>query len=101
MAVPEAAVDKDDGAIFGEDDVWGAGQGADVVAVAETGSEQSLTHFLLGLGITRADAGHIVVALERCEAVGHSCCRREGKGKMKMSVAGVRGFIFRFSYFVV
>jgi len=63
VAVPEAAVDEDDGVPFPQDYVGGAGELADVQAVAESFVVEVVAHNLLGARILRADAGHVVGAL--------------------------------------
>ncbi len=74
MAVPEAAVDEDDGAVLGEDDVGLAWEGAVFRAVdgeAQAGAVEDGADGELRLGVARADAGHHVGALCRGEDVGH------------------------------
>jgi hypothetical protein len=72
VAVPEAAVDKDDGAVFRQDEIGFAGQGfvfrpVDREAVAEPMEHRA--HGEFGLGVAAADAGHDLGALLRSEDV--------------------------------
>lgn len=74
MAVPEAAVDEDDRAVLGQDEVGFAGQGpvfraSDSKAVAETMEHGSQGE--LGPSVAAADAGHDGGALGGGEDVGH------------------------------
>ena len=43
VAVPEAAVDEDDSAVFGKNDVWGTREALDVYAVAESEAPEGVT----------------------------------------------------------
>lgn len=72
VAVPEAAVHEDDGAVLAEHDVGGAGQAADVDAEAEPLGKQVFAHQDLGLGVAAADAGHALVPLFGCQLVCHA-----------------------------
>ena len=56
VAVPEAAVDKDDGPVLAQYYVGGAGQALDVYAVAVATRVQVTAHEHLGLGILALDA---------------------------------------------
>ena len=72
MAVPEAAVDEDDGVVFRQDEIGFAGQGfvirpIDRKAVAETVEHRAQGEFRLG--VAAADAGHDFRALLRSEDV--------------------------------
>lgn len=71
VAVPEAAVDEDDGAVFGEDDVGFAGEASVVDAVAEAQAPEGFAEEQLRLGGGGVDGGHVCVALGGCEGVGH------------------------------
>ena len=51
MAVPEAAVDKDDGPVLAQDDVGGAGEPAHVDPVAVATRVQVTAHEHLWLGV--------------------------------------------------
>ena len=65
MAVPEAAVDEDDGAIFRQNQIRRAGQAAVVEPVAVAAVPQFVPDDLFGGGrVAGADAGHAVVPLD-------------------------------------
>ena len=72
VAVPEAAVDEDDGVVFGKDEVRSAGEvfvfravdGEAVAEAVEHGAEDEL-----GFCIAATDAGHDFGSLLRCEDV--------------------------------
>ena len=70
VAVPEAAVDKDDGLVLAQDDVGGAGEPAHVDSVAVTARVQVTAHEHLGLGVFALDACHTSVSLLN----GHPVC---------------------------
>lgn len=59
VAVPEAAVNEDDGFVFGQDDVGTAGQFAVVQPEAVAHSMQQGADDDFGLGVARADSAHI------------------------------------------
>lgn len=63
VAIPEAAVDEDDGAVLGEDDVRGAGKAPDVHPVTETQVPEGVTQAELRLGGGGVDGGHSLVSL--------------------------------------
>ena len=63
VAVPEAAVDEDAGAVLAQDDVGMAGQARVVEPIAETTGVQPAADGHLGLGISRADGRHVGVTL--------------------------------------
>lgn len=74
MAVPETAMDKEDGIVFWQYDVGPAGQGfvlraVDREAVAETMEHGTNTH--LSLRVAPPDAGHDFGSFFRCEDVSH------------------------------
>ena len=74
MTVPEAAVDKDHGLVFGQDEVGFPGEQAvlgavDSEAVAETVEHRAQGQ--LGLRVASPDAGHDLGAFLRTEDVGH------------------------------
>lgn len=71
MAVPEAAVDEYDGAVFGEDDVGRAGKGADIQPVTIAPAPQLAPYSLFGTGVLRADVRHTFVPLLGSQKVGH------------------------------
>ena len=70
VTVPETAVDEDDGAVFAQYYVGGAGQALDIYAVAVAVGMQIATHNQLGLGVLALDARHAPVPL----LCGHSVC---------------------------
>lgn len=70
VAVPEAAVDEDDGAVLGEDDVGSAGELA-LQAEAQAAGEQELAHQDFGLGVPALDGSHASAALFGGHRVGH------------------------------
>ena len=72
VAVPEAAVDEDGGAVLWQDDVGRAGKGADVEPVAVAPAPQLAPYRLFGTGVLRADVRHTGVPLLGCQMVGHS-----------------------------
>ncbi len=59
VAVPEAAVDEDDGAVLGQDEVGFAGKAFVVESVPVTPAPQLGPHNLLRSRVTGADAGHV------------------------------------------
>lgn len=63
MAVPEAAVDKDDGAVFGENDVGRSWKASINHFVAESQAPECVTEFQLRLCRSGADGDHITMAL--------------------------------------
>ena len=71
VAVPEAAVDEDDGAVFGEDDVGFAGEASVVDAVAEAQAPEGFAEEQLRLGGGRVDGGHVLVALLWISVIRH------------------------------
>lgn len=71
VAVPEAAVDKDDRAVLGEDDVWFAGQPLVIHPVPEPKSPECLTQLQLRLRRSGVNGGHVAMTLGRSEYVGH------------------------------
>jgi hypothetical protein len=61
MAVPETAVDEDDGAVFRQDEVGSAGEGFVFRAVDGEAVAEAVEHRAQGqlrLGVAAADAGH-------------------------------------------
>lgn len=56
VAVPEAAVDEDDGPVLAQDNVGGAGEPAHVDPVAVATRVQVTAHEHLGLGVLALDA---------------------------------------------
>ena len=63
VAVPEAAVDEDDGAVLGQHEVGGAGKPAVVEPVAVAFVPQRVPDGPLRGGVPGTDAGHVVGAL--------------------------------------
>ena len=63
VPVPEAAVDEDDGAVFAQHYVGGAGQMLDVYAVAVAMGMQVTAHNQLRFGVLALDARHALVPL--------------------------------------
>lgn len=63
VPMPEAAVDEDDGAVFAQHYVGGAGQAFDIYAVAVAMGMQVTAHDHLGLGVLALDARHAPVPL--------------------------------------
>ena len=74
MAVPEATVDEDHGAILGQDEVGFAGQGFVFRAVHREPVAEPVEHRAQGqfrLRVASPDAGHDLGAFFRSEDVGH------------------------------
>ena len=71
VAVPEAAVDEEDGAVLAQHYVGGAGQALDIYAVAVAVGMQVAAHNQLGLGVLALDARHALVPLFFCHSVCH------------------------------
>ena len=65
VAVPEAAVDEDTGAVLAKDDVGVAGQARMVEPVAEAAGVQPAADGHLGLGVSRTDGRHVLMPLLR------------------------------------
>jgi hypothetical protein len=63
VAVPEAAVDEDDGAVLGEDDVRRAGEAAVVDAVAEAELPEGATQEKLRTSVLGSVMRHTLKAL--------------------------------------
>ena len=70
VAVPEAAVYKDDGPVLAQDNVGGAGEPAHVDPVAVATRVQVTAHEHFGLGVFALDACHTSVSL----LFGHPVC---------------------------
>lgn len=75
VSMPEAAVDKDGGAVGPQDDVGLARYALDVEPVAIAVTPEPAAHQQLGLGGLAADVRHAAVALFGCHAVGHGGVR--------------------------
>lgn len=71
MSVPEAAVDKNDGLIFLQDNVRRAGQLPNVDTIAQTPGEQILPDNHLRLGIFPFHRRHAAATLLRRHHVSH------------------------------
>lgn len=71
VAVPEAAVDEDDGAVFGQDDVRVAGQVASMESEAVAEAVEDRPDADLGGGVFALDGGHDAAALFGGELIGH------------------------------
>lgn len=71
VAVPEAAVDEDDGAVFGEDDVGGAGEALDVYSIAEAQVPEGVAQAQFRLCGGGMDLRHSVMPLSFCHCIGH------------------------------
>ena len=75
MPVPEAAMDEDHGAVFGQHDVGPAGQAAIFLAIHREAVAKPMEHRAhrkLRLGVAAADARHHLRALFWSEDIGHS-----------------------------
>ena len=72
VAVPEAAVDEDGGAVFAQHNVRRAGQALDIYAVAVAPCVQVMAHNQLGLRVLALDACHALVPLFFCHPVCHA-----------------------------
>ena len=71
VAMPEAAVDEDDGAVLGEDDIRFAGQFLVVYPIAESLVPKGMTQLQLRLCGGGVDGGHVAMALVWSEDVRH------------------------------
>lgn len=71
VTVPEAAVDEDGCAVFGEDDVRFAGEASVIDAVTEAQAPEGFAEDQLRLGGGGVDGGHVCVALGGCVIVWH------------------------------
>lgn len=71
VSMPEAAVDEDGGAVFGQHDVGAAGEAADMDAEAEAIGEQKFAHNDFGAGVLALYRRHAAVTLFGCHSVGH------------------------------
>lgn len=72
MAVPEAAVDKDDGLVFRKNYIGIARQFADLYAETQASGEEVFTDNHLRLGIFPLDRRHASAPLFGCHRIGHS-----------------------------
>lgn len=71
VSVPEATINKDNGAVFAQYYVGGAGQAFDVYAVAVAVGVQIMSHDQLGLCVLALDARHALVPLFLSHLVCH------------------------------
>lgn len=72
MAVPEAAVDEDAGAVLGKHDVGRSWKRADILAEAEASSEQFSAQHDFRYGVLRPDMRHAFVPLRLSYSVSHT-----------------------------
>ena len=70
VAVPEAAVDEDDGAVLGQDEIGGAGETFVIKSVPVPFAPQRLPDCTLRGGVPGTDAGHVVRPLGGGHSVG-------------------------------
>ena len=71
MAMPEATMYEDNGAVFGEDDVGSPRETLIVYAIAEPLIPKGVTQRKLRLCGSGVDGGHVTVALGGCVYVRH------------------------------
>ena len=71
MTMPKAAVYKDDGAVFGEDDVRGARKASIINFVAESQAPECMAEFQLRFCRGGANGDHITMALDGRENIWH------------------------------
>ena len=72
VPVPEAAVDEDDGAVFAQHYVGGAGQAFDIYAVTVAVGVQVTSHNQFWFCVLALDARHALVPLFFCHSVCHA-----------------------------
>lgn len=60
VAVPEAAVDEDDSAVLGQDEIGGAGESSVIEPVAVSPAPEFTPYCPLRGGVPGTDAGHVV-----------------------------------------
>lgn len=75
VTMPEAAMDEDDGAVLGEDDVRGAGEALDIDPVTEAEAPEGVPQAELRLRGGGVDGGHIFMALFWSVIIWHSAAR--------------------------
>ncbi len=63
VAVPEAAVNKDDSMVFGEDDVWSSRQTFIIDAIPEAQTPESMAQLYLRGSILGSVMGHALISL--------------------------------------
>ena len=71
VPVPETAVDKDDGFVFRQYDVWLAGEAFDILPEAVACAVQHSAGKHLGLCVLPFDSRHVPAAPLFCQTVGH------------------------------
>ena len=71
LAVPEAAVDEDDGAVLGQDEIGGAGEAAVIEPVPVDLVPQCVPDCTLRCRVLGTDAGHVVGPLAGSQNIGH------------------------------
>ena len=71
VAVPEAAVDEDDGAVLGQDEIGGAGEAFVIETVAVAFVPQCVPDCPLRACVPGTDAGHVVRPLGMGQCVRH------------------------------
>lgn len=63
VSMPEAAIYRDDRAVLRQYDVWRAGEGACIQAVARTRAMEGLANLQLGSRVPRFDVRHHQISL--------------------------------------
>lgn len=71
MPVPETAVDEDDRAVLGKDDVRFAGQPLVIHPVPEPQPPEGLTQLQLRLRRSGVNSRHCVMSLKHCHCISH------------------------------
>ena len=62
MTVPETAVYKNNGFVFGKDYIWLSGKSTVIFSVTKAKGEQMLTDLLFRLGVLVTYLGHVITA---------------------------------------
>lgn len=73
VTVPEASVDENDSVVSWQDNVGSAGQGADILAEAETSAEQFPADKNFRIRVFRPYMRHTFVPLLLCHFICHGC----------------------------
>ena len=73
MHMPEAAVDKDDNPVFGENEIRFPGVPLIILSVPQPLAEQILPHKKLRFGVLAANPRHIVAFQFWCMIIVHRC----------------------------